>query len=564
MKGVSLGSYYHRNRWNASDRERIAGYANYSIGGKHNVGLNYLGGPDRYGIVSLSGQLKPMQDTDVELEFASGEDDYAYLLRLYGRRRRVSYYLRLVHAGPDYPGDYKDVDSISANMAIPIISKLRLKGNFQRIKNNLDMDSALGYARLNKYYQFDLTHRFATQTAISLGYRNQTSEDRFPQSAFDSDEETYKLSARQSLRMLSLSTSFERGESRNNLTGQDSRLEVYNFSTNFSPTSGQSYSTYIYWRETDHSAEGSRRGIIAGLDGSFQIANSTHLKARFRANERRHLENTTKSRILEVDLRHKLFDKHRISIRGRHISNKEYDRSAVMAEYTVPIGIPVSRKRDTGSVKGYVYNEASREPVPDVILRFNGSTAVSDENGYFTFPLLKPGVHHLDVNMSRVGMGLVTLQKMPMEVNVTGGEDTHIQISIAEGATLLGQIMVYNFEEKGLYNSLLNSDKDDKPKKMVKSEGLANGLLELTNGKQIKRRLTDDKGRFSFEDVSPGIWTLNIYCPDLPEYHYLEKDSLEVKLEEGSTKEIEVRVLPRERRIRIMEEGGTIIEEKSE
>ena len=74
--------------------------------------------------------------------------------------------------------------------------------------------------------------------------------------------------------------------------------------------------------------------------------------------------------------------------------------------------------------------------------------------------------------------------------------------------------------------------------------------------------LTDRKGRFSFDDVRPGQWTLAVHADNLPEYHYLEKDTFEIELAPGDKKELLVRVLPRKRTIQVIEEGGTLIEEE--
>ena len=69
------------------------------------------------------------------------------------------------------------------------------------------------------------------------------------------------------------------------------------------------------------------------------------------------------------------------------------------------------------------------------------------------------------------------------------------------------------------------------------------------------RRLTDRRGRFIFEDVRPGKWTLKVYEAGLPEYHYLEQNTFTFELKPGGKEEVLVRVLPKVRRIEIIEEG---------
>lgn len=127
--------------------------------------------------------------------------------------------------------------------------------------------------------------------------------------------------------------------------------------------------------------------------------------------------------------------------------------------------------------------------------------------------------------------------------------------------------MVYEFvKEDGLQKGFAignNEEAGEEDKdKMVEARGLANVLLEFKSELEIWRVLTDRKGRFRFDDVRPGQWTLTVHADNLPQYHYLEKDSFEIELAPGEKKEMLIRVLPKKRTIRIIEEGETLIEEE--
>ena len=81
---------------------------------------------------------------------------------------------------------------------------------------------------------------------------------------------------------------------------------------------------------------------------------------------------------------------------------------------------------------------------------------------------------------------------------------------------------------------------------------------------EIQRRVTDRKGRFAFEDLRPGTWTFTVYNGMLPEHHYYEKDTFTFELEPDDREEIVVKVLPRIRPIRMLEENGVVLEEKKQ
>lgn len=101
-------------------------------------------------------------------------------------------------------------------------------------------------------------------------------------------------------------------------------------------------------------------------------------------------------------------------------------------------------------------------------------------------------------------------------------------------------------------------DKDD----LREGRGLGNALVEISDGEEVLRRLTDEKGRFSFEGIRPGKWTLKIDPQNLPPHHYLEKEEFQIELKPGQQEEITVKVLPRRRPIQIIDEGKIKSENK--
>ena len=96
----------------------------------------------------------------------------------------------------------------------------------------------------------------------------------------------------------------------------------------------------------------------------------------------------------------------------------------------------------------------------------------------------------------------------------------------------------------------INHDKNN----LQDTGGLSNTLLEITDGKEIIRKLTDEDGSFSFEDMRPGKWAIKIYGDNLPVHHYLEIIEFTVDLTAGEAKEFTIRVLPLDRTIHILEE----------
>src|SRR5690606_33298200 len=85
--------------------------------------------------------------------------------------------------------------------------------------------------------------------------------------------------------------------------------------------------------------------------------------------------------------------------------------------------------------------------------------------------------------------------------------------------------------------------------------GFTGGLVELTNGRETYRELTDADGEVVFDHLRPGIWTLKVHGNDLPAHHVIENPIQQIELAPGESGRALVRVLPKIRPIRFLDQG---------
>ena len=581
----SLGAYHMKTRWRQPATEETAAYMDYLINDKYKVGLNYLR-KNRDGkvsnITSFEGELKPFKNTQVDLEYALGpggtKKDNAYLANLYGRNNWLRYYLKLTHADPDYPGYYSDLEYVLGGVILPIDKHLRLNASFRREKNNLDLDPTFYSAPLEKYYQLGVDYRLETDTTFSFDWLSRNRRDQLDSPAFDYQENTFRFGVGQSFKKLTLRGSAELGETENRLDSTTSNLERYTASAHFSPTNKQSYSGYLYYDKNSDFTGEDRRSTTVGLDARYKISDRTFFSLAFQTNDYQGSAQGGRDN-LELMLSHTFANNNKLSLVARQTryktSGMEND-TALMVQYTIPLGLPVARKKSIGSVKGYVYDEETQNPIPNAVLRLNGLTAVTDKAGNFTFPSVSPGIFYLSVDTASIGMNRISSQKTPIQLAVQGGEKIPVIIPVTRAAQLSGRIMVYSYEKN--VNRTTLSEKPsgtNEPRyvagkgsgygegdKLVEDHGLRNTIVELRNNSEVRRTITDNQGCFEFEEVRPGKWTLKIYSDNLPEYHYFEKDTFELELKPGQKVEISAKVLPKKRRIRIITEPQTLLEEE--
>jgi hypothetical protein len=584
---LGLGAYHMRTRWLEPETQETGVYVDYLINDKYKVGLNYLRkniDAEVSNIVSFESQFEPFKDTQVELEYAlgpeGGKKDNAYLTRLYGRSDWLSYYLKLTHAGPEYRGYYNDLDYISGGVTIPISKRLRLNTSFRREKDNLDLDPGFYSAPLEKYYQAGLDYRLETNTTFSFDWLSRERQDRLDSPKFDYQDKTFRFGIGQDFDKLTVHTSAEFGKTRNRLESATSDSERYTASVYFKPTESQFYSGYFYYdKDSDFTGE-NRRSATIGVNARYKIANRTFFNLALQTNNYQGSAHGDRDN-LELGLSHTFTNDNKISLLARHTRYRDSsleDDTALMVQYTIPLGLAVCPKKSVGSVKGHIYDQESQNPIGDVILRLNGLAAVTNTAGDFTFPSVKPGSHYLNIDTASIGMDRIPSRKMPMELTVEGGEKTQVDIPVTQAARLSGGVVVYSYRSNKSKMTLKGKCADADANvpyyvvgtgscnatdaELVEDYGLANTIVELKNSSEIRRTVTDNQGRFEFEELRPGKWILKIHGDNLPECYYFEKDTFEVELVRGQKGEIWAKVLPQKRHIRIITEPQIVLEEE--
>jgi outer membrane protein OmpA-like peptidoglycan-associated protein len=226
---------------------------------------------------------------------------------------------------------------------------------------------------------------------------------------------------------------------------------------------------------------------------------------------------------------------------------------AVMAEYRIPIKIPTWKKeRPMISITGRLYDAENPETgMSGVTLYADGKSAVTDNKGFYEFENMKPDVYYLELNRLTLAPGKTTVQKTPIEISIKAGEEARVDIGIIRSASILGKVMLYDFEEKNKLDTTLQNIKE--------SFGLPDFQIYMHNGRpDLYTAASDSRGKFEFRDLPPGHWVVKIIEGNYPDYHYLETDSASFNLVAGEKKELTFRILPRVRPIKIAVRTDTI------
>jgi hypothetical protein len=742
-----IGAFYLESRWEIPKAKKIGTYLGYRFNDRFEIKGNWLS-KSKDSTSSFEGYDVEIYSIQTEIDLsewirlglesglAQGErkgklSNVAFRIDIDGRiSNQIWYAFHKTHAGPEYLGYYNDADYTSGAMTFPIYRKLRGKLSYRSTKSNLDLDSTKETANREKSYQSSISYSFPFGTHISLDYRDLIRGDDALPANYDYREKALRLGVAQTLGKFSLHTHAERGKFEDMLLAiTNDNLERYSFYASFRQGHAQTYNLYARIGHSSFTPH-PERTKSAGISGSWKIKHNLSFKlnyqrdnAGFETSQQR--DNVFSTFTYTFKNRHALVARAQWS---RYEQKKEEDFSFLVT-YSIPLSIPVGKNKSIGVLKGKVYDgeRADRSPISKIILTVDEATALTNQDGEFIFPSLAPGIHYLRVERSSIGLNRITTEKLPMMVEVKGGETVEIEIGVATSCGISGRVAVFasgsdknlgdqdtsiilgstapgpgtektfypelegpprsiklletkeaisvssdvsftmrcfegsekreyfsgkgvslkpssagiilsdgeeeKFEEKiervvfipqdksfcfslngkdyrGILevlfvtedSSLLALDwspvedylkgvvgfemgsqgvsefeahraqavaasseslfligpgeeegfeKDD----LRQGRGLANTLVEITEGEEVLRQLTDEKGGFSFEDIRPGEWKLKVYDHDLPIHHSLEQEEFQIDLKPGEEKEVTARVTPRLRPIQIIDQG---------
>jgi hypothetical protein len=549
---VELGGFYNRNRLAAFKQQEIAGFAALSVTPQAKMSLQYLGKSEDFesSIASFRTLIEPSDNSQIDGEFArsftGGDYDDAYSLRLSGRTQVVLYDLRYILAGPNYTGYYRDTDHKTATIAVYPWKLLRLEAYYRDEDRNLDRNPALYAAPRQKYLQAGAGYG----NYLTVLYKTSSTIDQLDPKKFDRSDNTVLLRSGYSARDLTLLAEAELGHIAERVfdtSGPYRRIMLF---TGLYPWNGHQYGVNLeYFRDLQLQTGAPIDRVAATLSGRVAIGGHTWIDGNI------HLSRTVSEprqtySIIEGGVLHELPFGHSVGVRGRYA---EYSPSlsgsetAFLLEYSVPFGVPVSRKTTVGSLMGRIINDESGLGVDGALVSVGGQVVATDESGQFEFPGLPPGPHQLTVDMSSLPKGTMLAGSGANQVVVTGGEDREIELRTMRSVSFGGTVMLAPSDSAGAADSAQQGPSD--------SGVQAGVVVEAINGDLLVRRLSDQWGRYEFRDMRPGMWVLRVAGGEIPEGRRAEKDAYHLSLGAGEHQTIDIRLIQKKKAIQILDGG---------
>lgn len=555
-------AYHMKTRWDEPREEQTAASVDYLWGDSGAIGVNYLAKTliDRDHLIGLEGRLRPLAGTDVEAEYSRGlagaARGQAWRLGLRAGGRSAQYLIRLVHADPDFPGYFSDLNFVASTLTVTPSRDLRLGLSIRQESRNLDQNPAIGSAAQDGSLDLNADYRLRPTTNLFVGYRFGRQRDRLDSASYNTDENLIRSSLTYRAKRWEMHAGLEAGRTRDVVLGRRGAIGRGNLSLSIRPSDRQTYRGYLFIN--DNTLDDQSRHTTGGTSASLRLRPGTSLEASAKFDHFKHETRHDRAtyRIGVGQEVHNGATARLEAYYGTYENGASSDRLGALLEVSVPVSVPLSRRPNVGSLKGRIYDAETGQAVPNVVLRLNGLTAVSDKNGRFAFPSVKADTYSLGVDRGTIGLDRTVAARLPVRVEVPAGGATQLELGVIRSSAVAGEIGLYDFAgERTALSDLAGRD-------LVRSSGLAGSLVELSDGEETKYTLTDSGGRFRFADLRPGTWQLKVRTEDLPENTYLESEVLELELRPGELAAAPVRVLPRQRQIRMRLDGGLIEEER--
>ena len=539
----------------------------YALSPTWNLDLNLLHKRDNEGrntLASLRTQVQPAPEIAprlaLDLELAASDGDSGFGRALYAQLlhagEALTFDLTAYHADPDFKGFYRDQQYLGLDFGYtPGFGAWTLRGYARQRRYNLDAVDALA-APLDTDLLLGLAHRWESGTGLGIDLRHRTVRDRRATPTFDAVEDAIRLDLSQTLAALDLSLngSVEVGRRRNRIAGDSFTTLEYRLAAAWQPSADVGLGAYLYYDDDATLREGRDKRMTAGLSARLDL--TARLALQLEAESDRRGDHRRQRAGLRLAYRRD--NGHLIQFEARHDHGLIED-SNVMLSYSVPIDLAVGRRQDVHRVRGRIFDAETGAGLSNVAIELGERIAVSDAGGYFSFPGVPVHTYELRVAGGSIPVGMIPAVELPRLVDLYLGGPEPVEIPFIRGASIVGSVQLYA-PPAGLLPSLTfrgrgrvaASDQVPDGTSLIRTRGLPQVLVTVTDGEHTLSRMTSPAGEFSFVGLAPGRWTLKVATDQLPEGARIGHTAFDLALVPGQQAELEVRAEQPIRAIRML------------
>lgn len=549
---LTLSGFYHRQRHAFFRQDYGGGSIGYRVSDLAQVSTNVLrqrgfrGGDAvtlrtilREGnVASLDGECGLGARNESGRDGPGASAGHACSVRFSFNWPWLSYTANLLRADASYPGRQYGLGAVSSSAVLRPLRWLRLEAMGQRRQRRYDPT----YTRRAGVYRFGAgvnARPFGHAAHVYLSYHGQRVGVAQQALASERRETALRLRTGFNAAWGGLAGTVELGRILYDGAGANGRFQHYQMRARGTVRRGWSLNATVDHRRGQTLYRVDERALWrVALGTKLELTRRTVLSLNVSGLFDEYAPGRL-ARSAQARLRHTFGSGHRLELDARQFGVgdglfTERGLGEYSVAYVVPFGLPIGAPREQ-RLSGRVYDAETGAGLEGVALTLDGRTALTGADGRFWLPRPDAEVAYLNLDRISAGLGRIPMQDMPLQVR--GREASEIDVPMLQSARLSGQVEVAAGSRQ---------------------EPVHGAVLELTSGDRRLRAIADRDGRFGFPEVIPGAWTLRVLHARLPAHHAVEQESYGLTLVPGAQDEVRIRVLPKQRRIRMLESGTVL------
>lgn len=560
LKSLTLGGFYNLPKFYPNVKSIYSVYGSISPFKKLKINVGLLNKtfatdsiPDKSFVtdsvatlMTASVSMSLLKSISLDVEYAmgktTGKSTAAYKASLRINKSKYRSYVNYTWADPDFPGYFSDSRYFSTGISTSIIPKSSFSLNYEFNHANLALDTLYSNAPLTSNMSFSGMFRIRKKHNLGFAVYMRSREDRMENKLFNYKEMTGRIILQSKFKRFELSLYGEFGKIDNLLEPTEGELTniyksylslLFRFNKNVSLDAFANYQGGKYYQQ------GGEKALFYGATFNAHIRKKLDVLVEYQSNFA--LEEYNKDRsLLSSRIKFALNRNHEIGFSANYnLVKNTLDQKdlSIVVNYNYTINVPISRKKNIGSLKGRVLNNGVMS-VEGIIFILAGNKTLTDKNGYFEFPVVRVGTYLMIIDYSHSGIGTIAERAGPYKIDITPGQTTDFEISLTKSARITGEIVIQEDANKNNRNYVENKEK------------LGNLIIEVSKGDEIYRIYTDKNGAFSFNDLRTGKWQLKIYETGIPEGYQLLRNLYQLELSSGQVKNVEVYIKKKTRKIK--------------
>ena len=484
------------------------------------------------------------EQADLTAAFAHDGDHQALALDTTARYGKLSSHLNYLRGDTDFEGAYADTEQLNLGGQWQADDKTRLSAQARRIRNNLSADPS---REIRNDYEYRLRAERAigekARTQIGLGLRHRDERDQRATPTTDQTLTAASLNYQTQFDTLNLSAQWEVGKRQ----AHDAAANFGNrqqIALGWKPAERWDMAV-DYSRDAGLDSSGSRQAL--GLSTDYRLPNNQELSGYLQMAEAEGTPSTTAN----LSYRKLLKKQRKLAIGFSHrqtanTGNKALKDTSIQVDYTLPLDLPLRRRKDIASLCGQLLDAGSHLPLSGMVLNLENYSTVTNAQGKFCYPNVLAKDYRLQLDPSRLQGRSYSFgeESMGKTIRLQAGEQRNLQLLLYPAAGLSGQVL--SFSHSALASSTQGQAGAAVPHLPLELRPM--GSLAAT-AKPLLRE-TDAEGRFNLIGLAPGTWQLVINDQQaLPKHYRLEQSQWQLELKAGQIHELNIRAVPKQQDI---------------